>query len=103
MSVMADFDFHIPCICVCLQAGALLGCGIVNSGVRNECDPALALLSDYVMSTSVTMRIGAIFGYESVLLLRVLYLRSHFVVSNLSYSTLMFLTSAICSCSAGLG
>ncbi|KAH0624208.1 hypothetical protein JD844_007752 [Phrynosoma platyrhinos] len=42
--------------------GALLACGIVNSGVRNECDPALALLSDYVLHNSNTMRIGAIFG-----------------------------------------
>ncbi|WAR01109.1 PSMD2-like protein [Mya arenaria] len=45
-----------------IKAGALLACGIVNSGVRNECDPALALLSDYVMHTSSTMRIGAIIG-----------------------------------------
>ena len=44
------------------QAGALLACGIVNSGVRNECDPALALLSDYVVHTSSTMRTGAIVG-----------------------------------------
>ena len=45
-----------------LQSGALLACGIVNSGVRNECDPALALLSDYVLHNSNAMRIGAIFG-----------------------------------------
>lgn len=44
------------------QAGALLACGIVNSGVRNECDPAMALLSDYVMHNSNTMRVGAIIG-----------------------------------------
>ncbi len=31
-----------------IKSGALLACGIVNCGVRNECDPALALLSDYV-------------------------------------------------------
>ena len=31
-----------------IKSGALLACGIVNSGVRNECDPALALLSDYI-------------------------------------------------------
>ena len=46
-----------------LQAGCLLGCGIVNSGVRNECDPALALLSDYVMHTNQIIRIGSILGY----------------------------------------
>lgn len=49
------------CLCA-LQSGALLACGIVNSGVRNECDPALALLSDYVLHNSNVMRIGAIFG-----------------------------------------
>jgi len=32
-----------------IKSGALLACGIVNCGVRNECDPALALLSDYVL------------------------------------------------------
>jgi 26S proteasome regulatory subunit N1 len=45
-----------------IKAGALLACGIVNCGVRNECDPALALLSDYVMHASPTMKIGAILG-----------------------------------------
>ncbi|XP_041365311.1 26S proteasome non-ATPase regulatory subunit 2-like [Gigantopelta aegis] len=45
-----------------IKAGALLACGIVNSGVRNECDPALALLSDYVMHQTSIMRIGAIVG-----------------------------------------
>lgn len=45
-----------------IKAGALLACGIVNSGVRNECDPALALLSDYVLHSSNVMRIGSILG-----------------------------------------
>ncbi|XP_011314611.1 26S proteasome non-ATPase regulatory subunit 2 [Fopius arisanus] len=45
-----------------IKSGALLACGIVNCGVRNECDPALALLSDYVLHNSNTMRIGAIVG-----------------------------------------
>lgn len=45
-----------------IKSGALLACGIVNTGVRNECDPALALLSDYVTHSSNVMRIGAIFG-----------------------------------------
>lgn len=44
-----------------IKSGAL-ACGIVNSGVRNECDPALALLSDYVLHNSNTMRLGSIFG-----------------------------------------
>ncbi|XP_034252046.1 26S proteasome non-ATPase regulatory subunit 2 [Thrips palmi] len=45
-----------------IKSGALLACGIVNCGVRNECDPALALLSDYVLHQSNVMRIGAIIG-----------------------------------------
>ncbi|CAG0879784.1 unnamed protein product [Cyprideis torosa] len=46
-----------------IKAGALLACGIVSSGVRDECDPALALLSDYVGTTSSkTLQIGAILG-----------------------------------------
>ncbi|XP_040580266.1 26S proteasome non-ATPase regulatory subunit 2 [Lepeophtheirus salmonis] len=45
-----------------IKAGALLACGIVNAGVRNDCDPALALLSDYVLHKSEIMRCGAIFG-----------------------------------------
>ncbi|XP_076750826.1 26S proteasome non-ATPase regulatory subunit 2 [Xylocopa sonorina] len=44
-----------------IKAGALLAIGLVNCGVRNECDPALALLSDYVYS-DVTLRIGAVLG-----------------------------------------
>ncbi|CAK9806013.1 26S proteasome non-ATPase regulatory subunit 2 [Anthophora quadrimaculata] len=45
-----------------IKAGALLAIGLVNCGVRNECDPALALLSDYVYSENATLRIGAILG-----------------------------------------
>nr|MBE5726996.1 regulatory particle non-ATPase 1 [Cucujiformia] len=45
-----------------IKSGALLACGIVNCGVRNECDPALALLSDYVLHSSNIMRIGAVVG-----------------------------------------
>lgn len=45
-----------------IKAGALLACGIVNCGVRNECDPALALLSDFVTHNNLMMRIGAIVG-----------------------------------------
>jgi 26S proteasome regulatory subunit N1 len=45
-----------------IKAGALLACGIVNTGVRNEVDPALALLSDYVLHNNSTMRIGSILG-----------------------------------------
>jgi 26S proteasome regulatory subunit N1 len=45
-----------------IKSGALLACGIVNCGVRNEVDPALALLSDYVLHANSTMRIGSILG-----------------------------------------
>lgn len=45
-----------------IKSGALLACGIVNTGVRNECDPAFALLCDYVLHSSNVMRLGAIFG-----------------------------------------
>lgn len=46
-----------------IATGALLAVGIVNSGVRNECDPALALLSEYLDKPNNLMRIGAILGY----------------------------------------
>lgn len=45
-----------------IKAGALLALGIVNCRVSNECDPALALLSDYVEHNTPTLQIGAIFG-----------------------------------------
>ncbi|XP_014253603.1 26S proteasome non-ATPase regulatory subunit 2 [Cimex lectularius] len=45
-----------------IKSGALLALGIVNCGVRNDCDPALALLSDYVLHESVILRIGAVLG-----------------------------------------
>ncbi|XP_053982207.1 26S proteasome non-ATPase regulatory subunit 2 [Hylaeus anthracinus] len=45
-----------------IKSGALLACGLVNCRVRIECDPALALLSDYVLHSNNTMRIGAIVG-----------------------------------------
>jgi 26S proteasome regulatory subunit N1 len=43
-------------------AGALLAVGIINCGVRNECDPAYALLYDSVNKEDLTVRIGAIMG-----------------------------------------
>lgn len=45
-----------------IKAGALLACGLVNCGVRNECDPALALLGEYTTHNSSCMRVGAIMG-----------------------------------------
>ena len=45
-----------------IKAGALLAVGIVNSGVRNDCDPALALLTEYIDNQSSMMKTGAILG-----------------------------------------
>ncbi|KND04040.1 proteasome regulatory particle base subunit RPN1 [Spizellomyces punctatus DAOM BR117] len=45
-----------------IKAGALLAIGLVNAGVRNESDPALALLSEYVTSKTTILRIAAIVG-----------------------------------------
>lgn len=38
------------------KAGAILAIGMVSSGVRNDCDPALALLSEQVEATSSTIK-----------------------------------------------
>lgn len=46
-----------------LQAGALLACGIVSTGVHYEAEPAQALLCDYVKDSNPYMRIGAINGF----------------------------------------
>jgi 26S proteasome regulatory subunit N1 len=45
-----------------VKAGACLAIGIVSSGVRNESDPALALLGDYISNPSVIVRRAAILG-----------------------------------------
>ncbi|XP_057666687.1 26S proteasome non-ATPase regulatory subunit 2-like [Diorhabda carinulata] len=45
-----------------IKSGALLALGIVNCRVRNECDPALALLGDYVNSENEILQIGALTG-----------------------------------------
>jgi len=45
-----------------IKAGALLAVGIVNSGVRNDCDPALALLTEYIENPNALMKTGAILG-----------------------------------------
>lgn len=44
------------------RAGGLLGCGVVNCGVKNECDPALALLGSYVDSSRDVLSRAAIIG-----------------------------------------
>lgn len=45
-----------------IRAGACLAIGVVSSGVRNESDPALALLSDCVESPSHAVRAATICG-----------------------------------------
>ncbi|KAJ3081068.1 proteasome regulatory particle base subunit [Quaeritorhiza haematococci] len=45
-----------------IKAGGLLAIGLVTAGVRNESDPAFALLSEYVDSKSSIMRVAAIVG-----------------------------------------
>ncbi|KAK3737228.1 hypothetical protein QZH41_010857, partial [Actinostola sp. cb2023] len=63
-----------------IKAGALLACGIVNSGVRNDCDPARALLSDYVLHSSNIMRLGSVVG--KVLFQKKLWLGLAYAGSN---------------------
>jgi 26S proteasome regulatory subunit N1 len=45
----------------------LLACGIVNCGVQNDCDPALALLGDYVSHKDAPFRVGSIVGYDTAM------------------------------------
>ncbi|EZF33210.1 26S proteasome regulatory subunit rpn-1 [Trichophyton interdigitale MR816] len=47
-----------------IRAGALLGIGIMNAGVRVDSDPALALLGDYenLENKSIPMRVASIMG-----------------------------------------
>mmetsp|Transcript_40951 Transcript_40951/g.49700 ORF Transcript_40951/g.49700 Transcript_40951/m.49700 type:complete len:902 (-) Transcript_40951:215-2920(-) len=45
-----------------IVAGGLLAVGIMNTGVHSECDPAFAVLYDYVNKENSSVRIGAIQG-----------------------------------------
>jgi len=46
-----------------IKAGALLAVGVLNCGVRNECDPALALLTEYVEGKHPAhIKMGALLG-----------------------------------------
>eukprot|EP00045_Choanoeca_perplexa_P012108 m.130781 g.130781 ORF g.130781 m.130781 type:complete len:893 (+) comp15889_c0_seq1:159-2837(+) len=45
-----------------IKAGALLAIGMVNSTVRNEHEPALALLQDYVAHKTSLYQVGSIMG-----------------------------------------
>jgi len=45
-----------------IKAGALLAFGLVTSGIKNDCDPAWALLSDPLESENSLQKLGAIVG-----------------------------------------
>jgi 26S proteasome regulatory subunit N1 len=45
-----------------VKAGAILGVGVVSAGVRNECDPPLALLSEHIDSDISCIRRASCLG-----------------------------------------
>jgi len=45
-----------------IRAGTLLAIGIICAGVQDPCDPASAILMDFVNSDRPCMRLGSIFG-----------------------------------------
>eukprot|EP00771_Trimastix_marina_P000979 gnl/Trimastix_PCT/202.p1 GENE.gnl/Trimastix_PCT/202~~gnl/Trimastix_PCT/202.p1 ORF type:complete len:730 (+),score=201.77 gnl/Trimastix_PCT/202:89-2278(+) len=45
-----------------VQAGALLAAGLICGGVRNECDPALGLLVEYLEHADTQIRVAALIG-----------------------------------------
>jgi len=45
-----------------LQAGALMAFGLVSCGIRNECDPAWALLGEKLEDESEQLRLAAVVG-----------------------------------------
>ncbi|QSL65657.1 hypothetical protein MERGE_002970 [Pneumocystis wakefieldiae] len=45
-----------------IKAGALLGIGLINTGVHDESDPALALLGEYLENKDTKIKISAIVG-----------------------------------------
>ncbi|KAL7060519.1 hypothetical protein AAHC03_09136 [Spirometra sp. Aus1] len=61
-SGLSQIDKYLYAVDDHTQAGALLGCGVVNCGVKNECDPALALLSCYVENSTDVLSRAAIIG-----------------------------------------
>ncbi|KAF5293696.1 hypothetical protein FQA39_LY03181 [Lamprigera yunnana] len=80
-----------------IKAGALLALGIVNCRIRNECDPALALLTDFVSSKEDSILTGAVFGLglayagtnrEDVLSLLITALENASNIENLAVASL---------------
>jgi 26S proteasome regulatory subunit N1 len=45
-----------------IKSGALMAFGMVNAGLRNECDPAFALLTDHLATANDKVRLGIIAG-----------------------------------------
>ncbi|KAH7481928.1 hypothetical protein PRIC1_009605 [Phytophthora ramorum] len=45
-----------------VKAGAILGVGVVSAGIRNDCDPALALLSEHIDSGNCSIRCASCLG-----------------------------------------
>lgn len=45
-----------------IVAGGLLAVGLINTNVRNDCDPAYGLLYESVTKENVSVRVGAIMG-----------------------------------------
>eukprot|EP01064_Diplonema_japonicum_P035304 TRINITY_DN760_c6_g1_i1.p1 TRINITY_DN760_c6_g1~~TRINITY_DN760_c6_g1_i1.p1 ORF type:complete len:928 (+),score=314.48 TRINITY_DN760_c6_g1_i1:60-2843(+) len=45
-----------------IKAGTLIAMGILHCGVKNECDPAKAVMDEYLQNKSRYLRLGAIVG-----------------------------------------
>jgi len=45
-----------------IKAGAILACGIINAGVSDENEPAKALLTEYVLSSTMAFRAASVAG-----------------------------------------
>eukprot|EP01059_Diplonema_ambulator_P007811 TRINITY_DN17326_c0_g1_i1.p1 TRINITY_DN17326_c0_g1~~TRINITY_DN17326_c0_g1_i1.p1 ORF type:complete len:922 (+),score=358.27 TRINITY_DN17326_c0_g1_i1:51-2816(+) len=45
-----------------IKAGTLIAMGILHCGVKNECDPAKAVMDEYLQNKSRDLRLGAIVG-----------------------------------------
>lgn len=61
-SGLAQIDKYLHIADSHVVAGALLGVGIVNCGIKNDCDPALAILNDFISKDDPMTRIGSIMG-----------------------------------------
>ncbi|CAG8438595.1 3197_t:CDS:10 [Ambispora gerdemannii] len=65
IAIILSIDSSTNCsiiACRIFQAGTFLAIGLVHAGVRNENDPAFALLSEQIENKSAIIRISAIVG-----------------------------------------